>query len=72
MGMQMPVMDGIEATRRIRQLPGRKEVPSLAMTANAFDEDRVECLAAGMDDFISKPFEPAKFATMWLKWLSEQ
>jgi len=61
MDMQMPVMDGLEATRRIRseeQSSGRQRVPIVAMTANAMQTDIDSCMEAGMDDFISKPFKP--------------
>ncbi|MBW7903321.1 MAG: response regulator [Rhodocyclaceae bacterium] len=69
MDMQMPVMDGIEATRRIRALPERARTPILAMTANAFAEDRRRCLEAGMDDFITKPFDPEGLFATVLRWL---
>ncbi len=68
--MQMPVMDGLEATRAIRRLPGYGDTPIVAMTANAFIEDREHCLAAGMSDFISKPVEPRVLYTSVYKWLS--
>ncbi len=58
MDLQMPGMDGMEATQAIRALPGeRAQVPIVAMTANAFDEDRAACLAAGMDDYVAKPID---------------
>lgn len=69
MDMKMPVMDGVQATRAIRAIPGQAAVPILAMTANAFADDRDRCLAAGMNGHISKPVEPDVLYSMLMQWL---
>jgi CheY-like chemotaxis protein len=71
MDMQMPGLDGLEATRRIRESAVGRTLPIIAMTANAFVEDRTRCFAAGMDDFITKPIEPETLFGVCVKWLSQ-
>ncbi|MES2940765.1 MAG: ATP-binding protein [Pseudomonadota bacterium] len=69
MDMQMPGMDGLEATRRIRMLPAWRERPILALTANVFAQDRQRCLDAGMSEVLGKPMRPAHLYGALLKWL---
>jgi len=72
MDMMMPEMDGVEATRCIRCLPQGETLPIIAMTANAFLEDRAICLDAGMNDFVAKPVDPLVLYATMLKWLQLQ
>lgn len=70
--LQMPVMDGLEAARLIRGLPGRKTTPIIAMTAVAFEEDRLKCMSAGMNDYLAKPVDPDDLYRMLHKWLKAE
>ena len=69
MDMQMPVMDGVTATRIIREMPQFASLPIVAMTANAMQADREACRAAGMDDHVAKPIEPRELFLTMLKWV---
>jgi two-component system sensor histidine kinase/response regulator len=71
MDINMPEMDGLAAARAIRALPGTAELPIIALTANAFQNDRNACLAAGMNDFIAKPISPVVLQETLLRWLPE-
>jgi signal transduction histidine kinase/CheY-like chemotaxis protein len=69
MDLQMPRLNGFEAARGIRALPGRPYTPIVALTANAFEQDRLACIEAGMDDHIGKPVGAEPFYATLLRWL---
>jgi CheY-like chemotaxis protein len=73
MDMQMPVMDGIEATQtiRAREADSQQHIPIVALTANAIASDRERCLAAGMDDYLAKPFSMPQLMEVLERWLPE-
>jgi two-component system sensor histidine kinase/response regulator len=70
MDLHMPVMDGLEATRRIRQLPSCTGVPVIGMTAAAMADDRARCFAAGMVDHLAKPVMPEQLLDVLLRWVA--
>ncbi len=72
MDMQMPNVNGLEATQQIRELPGYRHTPIIAMTANAFAEDKARCVEAGMNDFLIKPFNPDTLFATLLRALSQR
>ena len=72
MDMQMPNLNGLEATRQIRAIRDPLSTPILSMTANAFAEDKARCLAAGMNDFLVKPFDPEALFSSLIRWLDRR
>ena len=70
MDVHMPVLDGIEAARRIRRLDACRETPIIALTADAFESERQRCLEAGMSDHLAKPLQAARLYTALAQWLA--
>jgi len=70
MDCRLPIIDGYEATRQIRQLPGCVDVPIIALTANALQGDREACLEAGMNDYLAKPFKRLELQQILQRWVS--
>jgi signal transduction histidine kinase/ActR/RegA family two-component response regulator len=72
MDMQMPKLNGLESTQEIRRIPGYRDTPIIAMTANAFAEDKAKCIEAGMNDFLIKPFHPDQLFAILLRALNQR
>ena len=72
MDMQMPNLDGLDATRLIREIPGYEHTPIIAITGNAFSDDKIRCFNAGMNDFITKPIYPDVLYATLLRWLNHR
>jgi PAS domain S-box-containing protein len=70
MDVRMPVLDGISATRKIRELDALQAVPIIALTANSLQSQKEECLCAGMNDFVGKPFDPPQLFDVVYKWVT--
>ncbi|MDR2642779.1 MAG: response regulator [Planctomycetaceae bacterium] len=71
MDHMMPLMDGLETTTKIRELPNGQKIPIIALTANAVSGVREMFMANGMDDFLSKPIDPSKLESMLIKWIPD-
>ena len=69
---QRPGLEGLDATSEMRKAHPRGTIPIIAMTANAFAEDKARCFEAGMDDFVSKPIAPDGLYGLVLEWLRER
>jgi two-component system sensor histidine kinase/response regulator len=72
MDMQMPVMDGVTATQEMRKVTALAQMPIVAMTANAMEQDRRKCLDAGMNDFLVKPIDQEAMWTMLARWIQPE
>jgi CheY-like chemotaxis protein len=71
MDIQMPVMDGYEATRKIRSNPLYKDLPIIAMTANAMKGDEEKCISSGMNDYTTKPIDSAQLMSTLSRWVRQ-